>query len=173
MARSYRDLYLLLLICSEKDFINRDFLISFVMLMIVFNSKANMKNYYNEIIDCKKQSDFEYNIKRCLFASIQKGELIIPPPKDVFEKLNTTTQNEDWCGIQKKWSPPEYLSGLNQIWYWDQNPGRNLLLYVCRKYIDKYFAEYDPADSVWNEENRPWDYDHIFPQNWVISGTRK
>lgn len=44
------------------------------------------------------------------------------------------------------------------------------MLYVCRKYVQKEFPDYDPSEAVWCEENRPWDYDHIFPKSWLITG---
>jgi hypothetical protein len=41
-----------------------------------------------------------------------------------------------------------------------------MLLYAERQYINTHFRNYDPArQDMWAEENRPWDFDHIVPQD--------
>jgi hypothetical protein len=43
-----------------------------------------------------------------------------------------------------------------------------MLLYAQRHYINTHFSNYDPARSdLWEDYNRPWDFDHIIPQDWV------
>lgn len=43
---------------------------------------------------------------------------------------------------------------------------RELLVYVQREYISQKFSEFDPSNRLmWDGYNRPWDYDHILPQN--------
>ena len=55
---------------------------------------------------------------------------------------------------------------------WQNRATREMLIYAQRKYINKHFMAYDPArQDLWAEQNRPWDFDHIVPQNWV-SGQR-
>lgn len=45
---------------------------------------------------------------------------------------------------------------------------REMLLYAQREYLCSKFSNYDPAKSdLWEEYNRPWDYDHIIPQDWI------
>ena len=45
---------------------------------------------------------------------------------------------------------------------------REMLLYAQRKYLCQKFPNYDPAKlDLWEEYNRPWDYDHIIPQDWI------
>ena len=45
---------------------------------------------------------------------------------------------------------------------------REMLLYAQREYLCKKFPNYDPAkQDLWEEYNRPWDYDHIIPQDWI------
>ena len=46
---------------------------------------------------------------------------------------------------------------------------KDLLLYAQTKYLCSTFPDFDPArKDLWQEHNRPWDYDHIVAQN-VIS----
>lgn len=55
---------------------------------------------------------------------------------------------------------------------WQNRATREMLIYAQRKYINKHFMAYDPArQDLWAEQNRPWDFDHIVPQNWM-SGQR-
>lgn len=45
---------------------------------------------------------------------------------------------------------------------------REMLLYAQREYLCRNFPKYDPAKlDLWEEYNRPWDYDHIIPQDWI------
>lgn len=45
---------------------------------------------------------------------------------------------------------------------------RQMLLYAERQYMNTHFRNYDPAmQDMWAEENRPWDFDHIVPQDWI------
>ena len=69
--------------------------------------------------------------------------------------------------LDNAWNPPAYRDAVNRIWSWDSFEARMLLLYACRKYINKFFPNYNPVDSTWSEDNCPWDYDHIFPRNWL------
>lgn len=44
---------------------------------------------------------------------------------------------------------------------------RSILLYAQRKWLNKWF-DFDPSEPEYLEDkNRPWDYDHIHPQNFV------
>lgn len=45
---------------------------------------------------------------------------------------------------------------------------REMLLYAQRVYLCSKFPNYDPAKlDLWEDYNRPWDYDHIVPQDWI------
>ncbi len=42
-----------------------------------------------------------------------------------------------------------------------------LLMYAQRAWMARRFGDYDPHTSgFWDEHNRPWDFDHILPQNY-------
>lgn len=48
-----------------------------------------------------------------------------------------------------------------------------MLLLAQKDYINAKFPQYDPGnESMWQEHNRPWDFDHIIPQEW-IAGRRR
>ena len=43
-----------------------------------------------------------------------------------------------------------------------------LLVYAQRAFIKARFESYDPArQDMWEQHDRPWDYDHILPSAWV------
>lgn len=45
---------------------------------------------------------------------------------------------------------------------------RELLLFAQREYLNQKFPNYDPAQrGMWEQHNRPWDLDHIVPQDWI------
>lgn len=47
---------------------------------------------------------------------------------------------------------------------------KDMLLYAQREYLNNNFKLYNPAQAnMWEEHNRPWDYDHIVPKDWIHS----
>jgi len=46
---------------------------------------------------------------------------------------------------------------------------RELLIFFQREYIKTTFGSYNPLNSKLWDDNRPWDYDHIIPQNWFVN----
>lgn len=105
-----------------------------------------------------------------------KNQLLIPTPTKVYTDIHTAVCKEEannselLNALELAWSPNIYKDAVNHTWYWQSQSSRMLLLYSCREYLDEKFGAYNPADAVWKEDNCPWDYDHIFPQSWLISG---
>lgn len=49
-----------------------------------------------------------------------------------------------------------------------------MLKFAQRHYYQRYFGDYNPSvKELWDEINRPWDHDHIIPQNWTADGDWK
>jgi hypothetical protein len=48
---------------------------------------------------------------------------------------------------------------------------RQLILLAQRDYINKTFGDYNQMDSV-EDTNAPWDWDHIYPSEWVYNMKR-
>lgn len=47
---------------------------------------------------------------------------------------------------------------------------KEMLLFAQRTFINTNFKMYDPArQDMWDSHNRPWDYDHIIPQEWIAN----
>lgn len=45
---------------------------------------------------------------------------------------------------------------------------KSLLLYAQRDYLNSKFQEFNQFDSI-EDTNRPWDWDHIYPNSWVYN----
>ncbi|MBP5538494.1 MAG: DUF262 domain-containing protein [Bacteroidales bacterium] len=170
IAKSQRDFYRLLLFFAAKwrDGLERRQLVAVVTLVCWYSS------------DCGKMARFGYSLyekcdntpedwvqctKQWLTTSAREGWLIPPPPASAYP-----TDDISFASILSQIDISGYASSIYRTWAWDGYPGRALLLYVCREYLNEQFPNYDPSEAVWSEENRPWDYDHIFPRNWLISG---
>lgn len=50
---------------------------------------------------------------------------------------------------------------INRI-FWN----KSMLLYAQKKYINSKFKEFNQFESI-DDTNRPWDWDHIYPNSWV------
>lgn len=49
-----------------------------------------------------------------------------------------------------------------------------MLLLAQKEYMNRTFRQYDPGnETMWEEHNRPWDYDHIIPQEWIDGENRE
>lgn len=98
---------------------------------------------------------------------VEMGALDIPPSPDYFLKITEAANKGDMNAVVDAWSKQPDSNAASRIWYWNGEEGRGIVLYACRRYLRDTFGEYDPASAVWNEDSRPWDYDHIVPQSWI------
>ena len=87
------------------------------------------------------------------------------PIKDIEELIELPKQNElgEWnwsqvlCKIaeEKKWTTERFLQCIRYE--------KEFLIFAQRTYIVERF-KYDPArQDMWDQHNRPWDFDHIVP----------
>ena len=169
------DLYLFFLTISQHlsnfDDDEKDFLISVFVLLCIFGDNVSFSELYHEII--KNEERLVLCIKHWIFNEISRNQIQIPPPPVVYDKIVDAvkkSENGNENILERAWNPPLYRGSLNRIWGWHAETSRFFLLYTLREYIDEQFIGYDPASAVWNEDNCPWDYDHIFPQNLLRSG---
>ncbi len=182
IARSNtQDIYSLLIFFAALEYNfndegDRKNLIALVTLICWFGTGKNRSAIASIGCDIYKRyakDDWLAATRQWLFDSIKEHLLLLPPEAEIYERIQKETSNKNWDELQKAWNPLGYREALDATWHWTKKESRELLLYACREYMNKEFPEYDPADAVWCEENRPWDYDHIFPQSWLISGQGK
>ena len=96
-----------------------------------------------------------------LYAKQKAIPLISPATfRGLFEKIGSDSEWRPWNDDHSKapWWPLWNMLAFN----------REMLMYAQRKYLCEEFPNYDPAKlDLWEEYNRPWDYDHIIPQDWI------
>ena len=175
IARSNcQDIFSLLLYFAARgykfDGLGRRHLIALATLVCWFgvNKSAMAANGYDIYQGC--QGDWRQKTKQWLWAAVKNNHLLLPPHLSILQNIQTAIRKNNLDHLQQARNLSGYKEALNRIWHWQKKESRELLLYACREYLNTEFPDYDPVDSVWCEENRPWDYDHIFPQSWLISG---
>lgn len=176
IALRYPELFRLLLYFTEKKFdIQKENLIAFIFLIVLYGNGIKMSagyNYYkatNNWLGPTKET-WLWTTKTWLLQAIRQGELLIPPTPTVYNGILGAVSTNVFSKVDLAWKDPSYVDAINATWQWTTDNGRFLLLYSTRKYLEENFPGYDPVDITWCEENRPWDYDHIFPQDWLRSG---
>ena len=91
---------------------------------------------------------------------------------DALKKWYKEETNDSWSNYKDEQEDGDGLLGfhrnawhgfLNSIWH-----NQSMLLYAQRSSIKQWFPDFDPSlpDSL-EDTNRPWDYDHIHPQNYL------
>lgn len=148
------------------------FIVAFVTLVSWFGNegKMNFDAVVGKIAAATSFEQIQIALQQFISRQIESGVLLIPPRLKDYETILAACAKDDPQAIRASWNPIGYNAGLNHIWYWNDIPGQSFLLYACRAFLSKVFENYDPASAVWNEDSRPWDYDHIIPQDWVQSG---
>lgn len=117
---------------------------------------------------CSEKISVE-NIKKAI-ASAQRDCWILPvySSNELYENYTHLRWQKGWdysdAPCFAKW---KHL--FNRIaWYNQGYEAKEMLIYAEREYINSNFSLYDPArKDMWDTYNRPWDYDHITPQNWI------
>lgn len=159
-------LYSLLLFWVKKsETLDPKLITAFSTVVLWFGtSAATAVHAFNYFLD--KCNMNEQIIRECFFKLIKSGLLAIPPSLSAIDGCGDKSNLKDLN------SALQIPYNIDRIWKWDVEQGRGILLYATRKYIKKTFGDYSPQSGCWDEENRPWDYDHIFPRAW-LKGTHK
>ncbi len=91
------------------------------------------------------------NLKHADFTNIHKHNLFTDSIKNLlfYDENNLSVFNENWDLI------------ISKI-YWN----KSLLIYAQKEYMNSKFKEFNQFDSI-EDTNRPWDWDHIYPDSWV------
>ena len=91
------------------------------------------------------------NLKHADVTNIHKHNLFTDSTKNLlfYDENNLSVFNENWDLI------------ISKI-YWN----KSLLIYAQKEYMNSKFKEFNQFDSI-EDTNRPWDWDHIYPDSWV------
>lgn len=169
IARNSPDVYLLLMYMARKDIESPINLSSHVIKALAF-----MLHWFGNDKNLCVQ-EFFYRFKNGINVSnILQGISILMhdchllhvyTPEEV-ERLFTIGHSKGW----RIWNslPAPAKQFFNRTFWYGTAEARQMLLYAERQYVNTHFRNYDPArQDMWAEENRPWDFDHIVPQEWI------
>ena len=171
IALQYPDLLRLLLYFADKEFkIENKNLIALVSIIILFENGIRISEAYEFYNNIQCSENWLLATRKWLSQAMRKNQIFIPPSPNVYEDIVQAVCTYDYNKVEMAWNNPSYIDSINATWDWKSNRGRFLLLYSTRHFLEDNFPCYDPVDATWCEENRPWDYDHIFPQSWLRSG---
>ncbi|MCF0174183.1 MAG: hypothetical protein HUJ95_02475, partial [Bacteroidales bacterium] len=124
------------------------------------------------------------SIHLSILKAIKESKGILPPLRvedfnrivDWAEKLvksDTEEKAKQVCTELMKERNGHLSSRYNKVWNgFNGKSGCDLLLFSCSEYVNNVFNSYDLSSPEWKEQNRPWDYDHILPQNWYKGHTQ-
>jgi len=170
------DVYLLLMFFAKRSF---DFKISinpsqikalaFTLHWFGNDKKAAVEDIYKR---CKDTIDFD-SILEGLSQSLHDCHILhVYSPQDV-EKWYSNKCSPEW-NFNKLEGFDAWRHFFNRIFWYASAEAREMLLFNQHSYINSHFSNYDPARSdLWEDYNRPWDYDHIIPQDWVNNKRRE
>lgn len=131
---------------------------------------SSMENEFNGILNFYSGEENDSKIVLKVLSSKNLNEILTKPQN------NDDLKNWRWWTEyinNSKFERNEILSRekgllpfLNRLFEGNTGRGkaRYLLLYAQRKYLARKFSDYDPSNSdLWEQDNRPWDFDHILP----------
>ena len=168
IARNSPDVYLLLMFLASKldnklDERQKTLIQGTALYIHWFVKEKHRLEVVNMIFeswDTTSSEKWENRIKAGVGKAILHGFfpiLIAPESIEIMEKVNsswrTSFPDEKW------WQTWSFIS-----------TNREMLLFAEKEYINEHFSAYDPAiRGMWEQHNRPWDMDHIIPQNWIYN----
>lgn len=102
-------------------------------------------------------------IKQVLLKWCMKGTVIPLLSPETFQGLFAIEDDKNWRPHGNGRADMPWWPLWNTVVY-----NKEMLLYAQRKYMCRKFPLYDPArQDLWESHNRPWDFDHIIPQDWI------
>jgi len=114
-------------------------------------------------------------IPQGIFLSLQSHTLEFPLFEDELEAFLRQTTGDTWYTAALQFlNNPQYATRFKIIWpgFDKRKHAIEILLYSCQKYLRYTFNDYDTSAPEWQEQNCPWDYDHILPRAWIRAQDR-
>jgi len=137
--------------------------------------KSRIANMLRTKIDGKKTFFEIREATREAINEAMRDGLIIEPqdPSAIGGVINFKEMDESSIANWKRYLLFEKIPTDSNKWmqFFNQTKGnRGLLLYAQREFLANRFQEYDPARiDLWEDTNRPWDYDHLHPNKFVAN----
>ena len=82
-----------------------------------------------------------------------------------FPALKDEALDADWAIEHYQKEKGYYL--FNRLFTYGNAESAFILELAEHNYFNKQYSDYNPTrKDLWEDQNRPWDHDHIVPQNW-------
>lgn len=121
-----------------------------------------------EIFHCCMQAgnSVQTNIMKGISSAQHNcGILPIYSPSEM-KKFFSIECSSRWKIWSNDYGPWQHF--FNRVFWYGTEEAKEMLLYAERLYINTHFSNYNPArQDLWEDYNRPWDFDHITPQDWI------
>ena len=171
IAQNSPDIYLLLMYLAHKDAespidLTVQEIRALAFLLHWFGN--DKKSCAHEMFYRCKNGINRKNILKGISRLMHNCQLLhIYTPTEV-QLFFTIEESKNWR-LWKSLSAPKRNFFDRTFWY-GAAEAKQILLYAERQYINTHFRFYDPArQDMWAKENRPWDFDHIVPQEWIVN----
>lgn len=176
IARNSPDVFLLLMYLADQNLDENPVLSSeeikgLALLLHWFgiDKKKASETIFSYIRNGGNSDAIRQGISECIGMNYL---LPIYAPEDI-SSFFSIGENPSWT----PWRENDYAPWHDfycRLSAWDNSESQEMLLYAQRVFINSHFKMYDPAkEEMWEEHNRPWDYDHIIPKNWIKEKGRK
>lgn len=159
--------FLLFLLLVEENNLPSEFIRGLILYLHWFSIRDKQKDIVDGILELSNGLVSVESVQQGISKAIANEWLISLIDPDRFAKSFSIGSRPDWT----PWSVDDnssWIALFDRIYPWDKYVPREMLLYCQRDYMNSRFITYDPArQDLWEDSNRPWDYDHIVPQEWV------
>ena len=82
-----------------------------------------------------------------------------------FPALKDNALDADWAIVHYQKEPGYHL--FERLFTYGNAESAFILELAEHNYFNKQYSDYNPTrKDLWEDQNRPWDHDHIVPQNW-------
>ena len=174
ISKDSPDVYLLLMYFAHKKYQGNEMnlrdseirALAFLLHWFGNDKHSCVQNVYSY---CKEGINL-VNICLAISKSLHECQLLHTYSTEEIKGFVNISTNPQWNIYNNVPGPAkEFFGRVFNGW---ESCAKEMLLYAERDYINSHFCKYDPARlDMWEEYNRPWDFDHIIPQN-RISGKR-
>ena len=169
IARNSPEVYLFLMYLARKDMesllsLSVDEIRALAFLLHWFGNDDKKKCVQEIYQRCKKGINMS-NISKGISQLMHDCNLLHVYTSKEVKNLFPIGESEKWRIKNSLPAPAKHF--FNRSFY-STDQSKQMLLYSERQYLNTHFRTYDPARlDMWAEENRPWDFDHIVPQEWM------
>lgn len=175
IANSHQTLYILLLRLAKYSLENRiclsdDYVRALALFLHSYSADKKgdegIRNLYKDIIELVETNKelTEETVTNALAEYL--GGFFLQPISDMNNFIGFQGEMTPEWRIDS-YSNEKYFESVRPFFFFESTAARTMLWVAMRKFYNKFFKSYDPARrDLWENDNRPWDRDHIVPNDW-------